>query len=246
MDDKTYGRFMAKVDKQGGGDDCWLWIGGVNGGGYPQMRVGGRVELAHRLIYLHHGGGYPPGMESRRTCGVKVCVNPTHIKIQRKDAEARVGVDAPHFHIWLPTVKAGGVDKAKGKRRPPPKHPVTETYARVWRAYTSRAGANAAINFASERKPRYSKRINPDTGEREPMLIAGIAGRWGGSFLGAMVSECLDPACSETRRRRVAAGLPEYPPEVLERYGRGRWGAVPRRGAGVTARRKSGGGIPSP
>ena len=237
MDDKTFGRFMAKVDRQGGAGGCWIWTGGVNGGGYPQMRVGGKVELAHRLAYLHHGGEYPAGMESRRSCGVKLCVNPAHIRIQRKDAEARVGVSDPHYHVWIPVVKTGG-----GKR-PAPKHPVTDSLTKVGKAFSNRAAAAAAIEFYTERKPRYHK----------GKLVDAVGARWQGSFLSPRVEECLDPACPENRRRRVAAGLPEYPPEIQERYSRGQWGAVPRRGAGKRARElaaaaaaKAADGKPSP
>ena len=244
MDDKVHQRFLSKIDQPDGEGGCWVWVGGVNGAGYPQLRVGGRVELAHRLAYIHAGGEYPPGMESRRICGVKLCVNPAHIRIQRKDAEARVGVDDPHYHVWIPVVKTGG-----GKR-PAPKHPVTDSMTKVGKAFSNRAAAAAAIEFYSVRKPRYHK----------GKLVDAIGARWQGSYLSPQISECLDPACPEIRRRRVAAGLPEYDPAVLERYGRRRWGAVPRRGAGKRARQvaaekaekaaaaaaKAADGIPSP
>ena len=216
MDDKIRARVQAKVEKPDGESGCWLWGGGVNGRGYPQLRVGGRVELVHRLMYADRYGECPEGQEIRRQCKTLRCVNPAHCRPQAKDAESAVGVNDSHFHIWLPSI------------RPKKRHPETSTMVKVAKPYANRAAATAAVGYFTERKPRKNQR-----GE----VIAGVGGRWQGSYLNPAVFECLDPACLTHRERRIAAGLPEYDPAVLEQYkGRRGWGTVPRRGAGKRAR----------
>lgn len=233
MDDKIRARVQARTEKPDGESGCWLWGGGVNGRGYPQIRIGGRVELVHRLMYADHFGECPEGQEIRRWCKVLRCVNPNHCRPQAKDANSPLAVTDAHYHVWLPRI------------RPKRRHPETQTMDKVGKAYRNRAAATAAVGYYTERKPRKNQR-----GE----VIAGIGGRWQGSFLAPQILECLDPACLEHRARRVAAGLPEYDPAVMDEYQRRRgWSTVPRRGAGKRARQvaaeraaKAANEIPSP
>ncbi len=71
-------RFWDKVDVTG---DCWLWTAFTNPKGYGMFRVGGHVQLAHRVSYEWLVGPIPHGMQldHRFTCP-KNCVNPAHLR----------------------------------------------------------------------------------------------------------------------------------------------------------------------
>lgn len=62
------------------GDACWLWTGGLNRGGYGQLRVGtfGMIQ-AHQIAYLLKHGDIPAGMVVMHTCDVPRCCNPDHL-----------------------------------------------------------------------------------------------------------------------------------------------------------------------
>lgn len=60
-------------------DGCWVWTGARNGE-YGKIQVDGREELAHRAAYIVRFGSIPPRARVRHLCGVKVCVNPDHLR----------------------------------------------------------------------------------------------------------------------------------------------------------------------
>jgi hypothetical protein len=73
-------RFWSKVDKSGGPDACWPWMGGRNGGGYGAFTPRGRVYvISHRLAYyLHHGSDLLDDCGCHH-CDNPPCCNPNHI-----------------------------------------------------------------------------------------------------------------------------------------------------------------------
>jgi len=66
-------RFWEKVDKQPGRNACWLWTASQTGQGYGQFE--GR---AHRTAWELTNGPIPDGHDLHHTCGVKLCVRPSH------------------------------------------------------------------------------------------------------------------------------------------------------------------------
>lgn len=72
-------RFRTKIDVSAGPDDCHLWLGGINGGGYGVLSVGGHFVLAHRLAHaLATGDATTPVVMHK--CDNPTCVNPAHLK----------------------------------------------------------------------------------------------------------------------------------------------------------------------
>lgn len=62
------------------GDDCWLWTGAVNTGGYPHICRKGQNYRVHRLTFALAYGELEAGMLVHHRCEVKRCVNPAHLE----------------------------------------------------------------------------------------------------------------------------------------------------------------------
>ena len=61
-------------------DECILWPFSV-AGGYGAISWSGHMDRAHRVICrLVHGNPASDSLEAAHRCGVKACVNPTHIR----------------------------------------------------------------------------------------------------------------------------------------------------------------------
>lgn len=61
---------------------CWLWLGAVQSSGYGNTSKG----LAHRVMYEQEVGLIPAGAQVQHKCGVKICINPTHLKTGTQSA----------------------------------------------------------------------------------------------------------------------------------------------------------------
>lgn len=67
--------FWSKVKKT---ENCWLWTGALQNGGYGVFRVGSRLQLAHRVAYKL-SCGVPLTQQVLHTCDVRSCINPGHL-----------------------------------------------------------------------------------------------------------------------------------------------------------------------
>lgn len=59
---------------------CWLWLGGLAGGGYATMWGGRSMIRAGRWAYQTFVGPIPYGLELDHKCRVRCCVNPAHLE----------------------------------------------------------------------------------------------------------------------------------------------------------------------
>lgn len=86
-------RFWAKVRKT---DECWVWTASVNGDGYGQIKVDGRLRKAHRLAWEMTNGPIPKGMHIDHRCANPLCVNPAHLRIvtNAQNLQHRTGAQA--------------------------------------------------------------------------------------------------------------------------------------------------------
>ncbi len=59
----------------------WLWSGAINNHGYGLLRVGARVQYAHRVSYAMNRGRVPVGNVIDHKCRNRWCVNPQHLDL---------------------------------------------------------------------------------------------------------------------------------------------------------------------
>ena len=83
-------RLLSHVIK---GQSCWAWRGYIDGQGYCQFKINGRVMGAHRAAYMLFIGPIPPGFQVDHACHSndrscpggpgclhRQCVNPAHLE----------------------------------------------------------------------------------------------------------------------------------------------------------------------
>lgn len=56
---------------------CWIWLGRRDKRGTYGM---GSKSMAHREMFVLHGGEIPPGYEIDHLCLTTLCVNPAHLE----------------------------------------------------------------------------------------------------------------------------------------------------------------------
>ena len=74
------GKRLEKFIEPEPNTNCWLWVGSDNGSGYGQIRFGGRLHYAHRVVYELFRGSIPEGLTLDHLCRVPSCVNPRHLE----------------------------------------------------------------------------------------------------------------------------------------------------------------------
>jgi hypothetical protein len=71
--------FWRRVDRSGGPDACWPWLGCAGKKGYGSLSWGGEHYGAHVLAYMLHHGLPRPDKQVCHSCDNPPCCNPTHL-----------------------------------------------------------------------------------------------------------------------------------------------------------------------
>lgn len=75
------------------GDDCLLWPFTKNARGYGTVTYARGYTAAAAMCELAHGNR-PEGKQSAHSCGVRLCVNPRHLRWATRSENARFLVTA--------------------------------------------------------------------------------------------------------------------------------------------------------
>lgn len=76
-------KLLTKTNPVG---DCLVWTGQKNKKGYGQLRIDGRLQRAHRLMYELHHGEIQPGAVVMHSCDNPACVAIAHLSAASQQA----------------------------------------------------------------------------------------------------------------------------------------------------------------
>lgn len=72
-------RFWSRVDRSGGPNACWPWLGGKHERGYGQMNWNGKTVRCSRKVWEITHGPIPRGLHVLHKCDNPPCCNPRHL-----------------------------------------------------------------------------------------------------------------------------------------------------------------------
>lgn len=76
---------------------CLIFQGCKTHHGYGHVKDNGKMRMAHRVVFEHHHGHIPEGMELDHLCRNRACVNHEHLEIVTHKENVRRGI-AGHDH----------------------------------------------------------------------------------------------------------------------------------------------------
>lgn len=116
-------RLWPKVDRSGGPEACWEFVGARDPNGYGRIRHGDNARLAHRVAYEISVGPIPDGLTLDHLCRNTSCVNPAHLEpvtvgenVLRGTAPSAVAARKTHCKNGHP-LSGGNLQMEGSKRR---------------------------------------------------------------------------------------------------------------------------------
>lgn len=86
-------RLLGQIKKQ---NDCWIWIGNINQGGYGYMEISSKTKLAHRVSFGFFKQEPNPNLFIIHSCHNRSCINPDHLREGTVKDNAKDCVNANH------------------------------------------------------------------------------------------------------------------------------------------------------
>lgn len=74
-------RFWAKVDRSGGEESCWPFLGVRDHKGYGRLHTQAGSRLAHRVAWELTNGELQANLCALHTCDNPPCCNPSHLRL---------------------------------------------------------------------------------------------------------------------------------------------------------------------
>lgn len=133
---------------------CWLWTGAINGSGYGQLFMNGRLMQAHEFSYSMKNGPVADGLELDHLCRTRLCVNPDHVEpVSHHENMLRRAATVTHCKYGHPYVE-GSFFLKKRKNRPGIARRCKQCHNRMEREKRARDRLAAAQPQAQEANPR--------------------------------------------------------------------------------------------
>ena len=86
---------------------CWLLESAPNSNGYGRIQIDGVRGLAHRVMYEHHVGTVPEGLDLDHLCRNRECCNPSHLEPVTRRENLMRGETIPAMHAAKTHCKRG-------------------------------------------------------------------------------------------------------------------------------------------
>lgn len=74
---------------------CWEWNGAHSGTGYGQVRLDGRSQPVHRVVWEMLRGPIPEGLQIDHLCRNRGCCNPDHLEPVSQRVNLLRGISGP-------------------------------------------------------------------------------------------------------------------------------------------------------
>jgi hypothetical protein len=127
-------KLLTKAAWQG---ECLIWFGQKCPKGYGRLRLEGKMQRAHRLMYQIKHGPIADGQVVRHSCDTPSCINPNHLSL---------GTQADNVHDMC---DRGRTNRPKGEQHPKAKLTDSQV-AEIRRRYVPGAYGKGAHCLAKE------------------------------------------------------------------------------------------------
>lgn len=91
-----YERVMKRSEQQENG--CLIYNGCKTHHGYGHVKDDGKMRMAHRVVYEHHNGPVPEGLELDHLCRNRACVNHEHLEVVTHKENVNRGIAGHNHH----------------------------------------------------------------------------------------------------------------------------------------------------
>lgn len=71
---------MASRHSRDDNTGCWNWTGALSAGKYGSIYYEGRMQKAHRVMWILTNGPVPTGLDLDHLCRNMKCINPAHLE----------------------------------------------------------------------------------------------------------------------------------------------------------------------